>query len=234
MPVSIATATIAAVTVQALRVDGKEMTPAVFGQLPEHPAYNDDGSLPDLEWWGLVRYEIKDGSLWAVASKAGSLYRCPVYSREAALKSAKAKLDRESQQAADLEQKEAAFAQWQTDFAEWEKKRLAWQSECDAVRRAAKEAERTCPIPEPVYLETPNQDYWNAVRARNEWFVARVPIFPELPVPESPPKRPNYTAEDKKRSARSRNDAEKKLAIEQRAAESYQALMDLPQMFIAI
>lgn len=69
-----------AVTIQALHVNGKQMTLAVFRQLPVADAYNDDGSLAPLEYWGLVRYAIKDeGDLWVVCACGGRLYRCPAY-----------------------------------------------------------------------------------------------------------------------------------------------------------
>jgi hypothetical protein len=66
-----------AVTIQALHVNGKQMTLAVFRQLPKAHALKKDGELADFEFWGLVRYPIKDeGDLWAVASNSGILYRC--------------------------------------------------------------------------------------------------------------------------------------------------------------
>lgn len=66
-----------AVTIRALHVRGKQMTLAVFRQLPVKDAYLNDGSLAPLERWGLVRYEIKnEGLLWLVASHDGILYRC--------------------------------------------------------------------------------------------------------------------------------------------------------------
>lgn len=69
------------VTIQALHVNGKQMTLAVFRQLPIAKAYNEDGSLAPLEHWGLVRYSIKDeGSLWAVCVSGGRLYRAKVRS----------------------------------------------------------------------------------------------------------------------------------------------------------
>ena len=66
-----------AVTIQALHVSGKQMTLAVFRQLPAAYAYNDDGSMAPLEYWGIVRYAIKDeGDLWVIAASGGRLYRC--------------------------------------------------------------------------------------------------------------------------------------------------------------
>ena len=69
-----------AVTIQALHVSGKQMTLAVFRQLPIAFAYEHDGHLNDeLEHWGLVRYGIKDdGSRWLVASRDKKLFRCNV------------------------------------------------------------------------------------------------------------------------------------------------------------
>ncbi len=66
-----------AVTIQALHVSGKQMTLAVFRQLPVTKAYTDGGDLALLERWGIVRYAIKDeDSVWLVASADGKLYRC--------------------------------------------------------------------------------------------------------------------------------------------------------------
>lgn len=67
------------VTIQALHVNGRQMTLAVFRQLPTASAYNDDGSLAPLEYWGIVRYAIKDeGDLWVVCASGGRLYRAPL------------------------------------------------------------------------------------------------------------------------------------------------------------
>lgn len=50
-----------AITILALHVNGKQMTLAVFRQLPE--GREDE----DSELWGTVRYSIKDaGDLWLV------------------------------------------------------------------------------------------------------------------------------------------------------------------------
>lgn len=69
-----------AVTIKALHVNGKQMTLAVFRQLPVVQHLNEDGSLAPLEYWGLVRYSIKDeDDLWAVCVKDGRLYRAGLY-----------------------------------------------------------------------------------------------------------------------------------------------------------
>lgn len=63
-----------AVTIRALHVSGKQMTLAVFRQLPT--ARERDGS----SLWGVVRYTIKDeGELWLVFSHDGVLYRRAVF-----------------------------------------------------------------------------------------------------------------------------------------------------------
>lgn len=59
------------VTIQALHVSGKQMTLAVFRQLPRIKDINAEHEL-----WGIVRYSIKDeGDVWLVLSISGVLYR---------------------------------------------------------------------------------------------------------------------------------------------------------------
>ena len=59
-----------AVTIKTLHVNGKQMTLAVFRQLP---IKNED---KNSELWGIVRYFIKDsGDIWLVFSDNGVLYR---------------------------------------------------------------------------------------------------------------------------------------------------------------
>ena len=59
-----------AVTIMALHVSGKQMTQAVFKQLPE--GFEQDGD----QKWGIVRYQVKNSaSLWLVFSNSGHLYR---------------------------------------------------------------------------------------------------------------------------------------------------------------
>lgn len=58
------------VTIKALHVAGKQMTLAVFRQLPIMELNN------DCSPWGTVRYSIKDqGNLWLVHSYNNCLYR---------------------------------------------------------------------------------------------------------------------------------------------------------------
>jgi hypothetical protein len=64
------------VTIQALMVSNKQMTLAVFRQLPLR--YIDPFEDDILSLWGIVRYKISDeGSTWIVLEKGGRLYRCP-------------------------------------------------------------------------------------------------------------------------------------------------------------
>ncbi len=59
-----------AVTIKTLHVSGKQMTLAVFRQLPNAR------EREDSELWGVVRYAIKgEGDLWLVFSHDGTLRR---------------------------------------------------------------------------------------------------------------------------------------------------------------
>ena len=73
------------VSVLAIHVNQKQMTLAVFRQLPVSGIHNADGTLDDKEYWGVVRYHIKDEDCnrWVIISDNGILYRCPYYSRVA-------------------------------------------------------------------------------------------------------------------------------------------------------
>jgi putative heme iron utilization protein len=65
------------VEIKALAVSGKQMTLAVFRQLPQMDTTSAVEELwPDAAYWGTVRYTIKDeGDLWAVIEQDGKLYR---------------------------------------------------------------------------------------------------------------------------------------------------------------
>lgn len=104
-----------AVTIQALHVSGKQMTLAVFRQLPIALAFNDSGELRDLDFWGLVRYQIKDeASLWAVASAGGILYRCDAAPRGHSI--------------ATLERDEASARSELKKYMTWEPRTIAWNA----------------------------------------------------------------------------------------------------------
>lgn len=69
-----------AVTIRALHVNGKQMTLAVFRQLPTIDAFNADGSLAPVQPWGLVRYQVKDGpDIWIVCEHGQRLYRADLF-----------------------------------------------------------------------------------------------------------------------------------------------------------
>lgn len=64
------------VTIRALHVNGKQMTLAVFRQLPTGQEQDGD------EKWGTVRYTIKDtGDVWLVFSHEGHLCRRAIVTR---------------------------------------------------------------------------------------------------------------------------------------------------------
>ncbi len=65
-----------AVTIQALHVNGKQMTLAVFRQLPE-VSILDERHYKDssLKWWGKVNYRVGDSDRWMVCERDGRLYR---------------------------------------------------------------------------------------------------------------------------------------------------------------
>lgn len=68
-----------AVTIRALHVSGKQMTLAVFRQLPTISACNEDGSIRPMEYWGIVHYAIKhEADTWVICASGGILYRCPL------------------------------------------------------------------------------------------------------------------------------------------------------------
>lgn len=78
-----ATLDMLSVTIRALHVNGKQMTLAVFRQLPTIAIYNKDGSLAPIEFWGIVRYAIKDqGDIWVVCAHQNRLYRGDLWSFE--------------------------------------------------------------------------------------------------------------------------------------------------------
>ena len=80
-----------AVTIQALHVNGKQMTLAVFRQLPvingdrasdrwyRPPHYKPLNIEDGVAAWGVVRYSIGDDAIWLVVSMNGRLYRAPMY-----------------------------------------------------------------------------------------------------------------------------------------------------------
>ena len=126
------------VTIRSLHVNSKQMTLAVFRQLPVVPVYRYDGTLVPLERWGLVRYEIKnEGSLWLVASHAGVLYRGNVWGF---------RYDFTDE---ELRYKKARIARLQNEFVEykrWESSVLQYQADMESYNNQRRELEAICPI----------------------------------------------------------------------------------------
>lgn len=141
------------VTIQALHVSGKQMTLSVFRQLPTMSAYRDDGSLNEMQMWGLVRYEIKDqGGLWLVASKAGILYRADVdeYRGDVALAEKYLNL---------AEENRAEYCKWET---------------ADIAYRAGDRNSSPYPVPRFGWKQGMAQEYGDEVEfRRNELEVTR-------------------------------------------------------------
>jgi len=67
-----ATIQTASIEIKALTLNNKQMTLAVFRQLPEQEVEETDVH------WGLVRYTIGEKDLWLVFSREGKLYRAAV------------------------------------------------------------------------------------------------------------------------------------------------------------
>lgn len=74
----------ATVSINVLQVDKKQMTLAVFRQLPVRRLFNrETGGLNDgVDCWGIVRYGIGDISKWVVFSFSGKLFRAGIDSNE--------------------------------------------------------------------------------------------------------------------------------------------------------
>lgn len=79
-----ATLSTLSVEIKALTVSGKQMTLAVFRQLPQMETTTPAAELwPTARYWGIVRYAIKDeGDLWAVIEVDGKLHRGLIRDRD--------------------------------------------------------------------------------------------------------------------------------------------------------
>ena len=67
------------ITIRAVRVSGKQMTLAVFKQLPVVDLYTEEGvALEPIRPWGIVRQEIKEISTWLLLEYNGLLHKAPV------------------------------------------------------------------------------------------------------------------------------------------------------------
>lgn len=67
------------VTVKAIRLNGKQMTVAVFKQLPSVELCTASGeALSPIRPWGIVRHELKEASAWLVLEFQGVLCKAPL------------------------------------------------------------------------------------------------------------------------------------------------------------
>ena len=67
------------VTVRAVRLNGKQMTVAVFKQLPIVELCTESGNaLSPIQPWGIVRQEIKETSAWLLLEYEGVLCKAPL------------------------------------------------------------------------------------------------------------------------------------------------------------
>lgn len=65
------------VSIKSIRISKKQMTLAVFRQIPMINIFTEKGNIiTDFTYWGIVRYAIRDrGDLWVVLSDDGILYK---------------------------------------------------------------------------------------------------------------------------------------------------------------
>lgn len=66
------------INVASIQVEGKQMTLAVFRQLPINCIYNSNYSINEnINLWGVVRYQIPGylNSIWVIFEKDGILYK---------------------------------------------------------------------------------------------------------------------------------------------------------------
>lgn len=209
------------VTIRSLHVNSKQMTLAVFRQLPVVPVYHDDGTLVPLERWGLVRYEIKDeGSLWLVASHAGALYRGNVWGfqydfTDKYLKGHKARIAR-------LQNEFVEYKQWESSV-------LQYLAAMESYNNQRRELEDACPIErsENYLTRIDREDWiWNKMPGRPKCVLEidlnNNRIFHQWTV--------GLSQEYEEVIAGNGED----LKAMETANRSYKELMALPQLFIAV
>lgn len=67
------------VTIRAVRLNGKQMTAAVFKQLPTVELCTEAGeALSPIRPWGIVRQEVKETSAWLLLDFEGALCKAPL------------------------------------------------------------------------------------------------------------------------------------------------------------
>ena len=102
-----------AVTIMALHVSGKQMTQAVFKQLPE----GDEKEGEPI--WGIVRYKGIYSNIWIIFSSNGTLYR-----RELQTKNPSLGFVLSAQRELDMHDRQYSYNRTETDNPETIKWRL--------------------------------------------------------------------------------------------------------------
>lgn len=76
-----ATVQTVSVRIQALMVNNKQMTIAVFRQLPIEQLFDEHLQISPLRFWGRVLYPLDGINAWIVGeTDDGALIRCPINS----------------------------------------------------------------------------------------------------------------------------------------------------------
>lgn len=197
------------ITIQALQVHNKQMTLAVFRQLPERRAYLDDWTLnPTLEHWGIVRYAVGDVAVWLVAGQHGQLVRCSLGFRLPNVSGAEMWLRQ-------------SLAQLQVA--------QAWAAYEDEGKRLLEAY--TGPDPRTTTVEGGgwSMKYYNQ---REDWIkTQRLLHRPEMPMGANNQYLARITVKDAEAEI---TQARQDLQYAQNAVQSFHVLSALPQLFIAV
>lgn len=224
------------VTIQALHVSGKQMTLAVFRQLPEAQLYSMDGSLLGKYClWGITRYQIIKGDdiWWVVASADGKLFRCPTNSNH--------------EKPSKIEREIRLMESEQIMLRAYREKKEANEKEKHALKtfyEQQRELEKACPISEPdlsgfsyfdQLTERNRPKNKNIYLNRSKWIAERVGNMPPLPDAVFCPQLKHFEIDCDDEFCQSQIDMTREhLADARRAEASRKLLMNLPQLFIAI
>lgn len=212
-----------AVTIRSLHVNSKQMTLAVFRQLPVFYVYQDDGTLSDVDRWGLVRYKIRDeGDLWLVASKDGALYRGDAkdylcFGMDSWVSSSDISYLKQIINQAKKEYNEAV---------EWEIAVRNYKEESSKYYKQLKEVKQQCPFDE-------FSDYFN----HSKWVSERMPKEPKHIYDSSI--RNDKLLKDWSSGISDYyfsyiKDCKLRLKLKETIYSSYHELLKLPQLFIAV
>jgi len=214
------------VTIKAMVINGKQMTLSVFRQLPTCNAYCEDGSLhPDRDWWGIVRYWIKEeGSVWAVCRVGDKLCRAStsIHERFGEIDNLRLRLRR----AIETRDTYNTISEMK---AEYERLRKTYDESRSRLRN-------DCPIPKIVCVARGYDVIESAsVAAREEWIQSRCPPWPRQPDYPSLPSPYNKWVEGEQ--GKYEIDVERyeyQITWCERAMDSRSVLLSLAQLFIAV